>query len=363
MKKALVLSLAAVLCLGFASFAEDLFGTWDTLVCYTNVDAADCCPVLSTTLIVNYEICGWTFTSTTKFDLTNGWTDQTFGAVGQVGGFVVGSTVDFNPATVLFEKWTVTTNLDMLNVDLGFKFVLVPNDVTLTLTASGGIDCVDVTGTITFGAVGGGCDFDWQGVKFVATFPFDCADITATVEFDCTGFKYAQFCAMGLAFPTIDWVTIDVCFKFTVDAKTYTLTTNFDFGVEGCVDLILSEPTAIFGDITIDGVSLEATIGGVDFVGISYWGDAANEDKPGILADTDYWEAYQFSSSDDGCCGLFTFSLAVFFLENGTQLFDIAEIDTFFDIEISEQFTLGMTLAVDLEALEYTWCLHFLVEW
>jgi hypothetical protein len=268
MKKALVLSLAAVLCLGFASFAEDLFGTWDTLVCYTNVDAADCCPALSTTLIVNYEICGWTFTSTTKFNLTDGWTDQTFGAIGQVGGFVVGSTVDFNPVGALFEKWTVTTSLNLLASDLSFKF--------------------------------------------------------------------------------------------TTAAKTYTLTTNFDFGVEGCVDLILSEPTAIFGDITIDGVSMEATIGGVDFYGISYWGLG---DKPGILEGTDYWEAYQITSSDDGCCGLFTFGLTVFFLQNGTQLFDIAEIDTFFDIEISEQFTLGMTLNVDLEALEYTWCLHFLVEW
>lgn len=362
MKKALVLSLAAVLCLGVASFAEDLYGSWDTLICF---DPIECCPMIDTTLTVNYEICGWVFGSITEVDMT-GWTAQSFSLDGQLGLFGIASDVVFDPVDVEFDSWTVITSLNFVGVDFTGTFMLVPNDTSLTLVVEGTQTCPSFTGTLTFGTPDNDlCDFNWTGVTFMIDWTFcDCVDIVATIIFDCSGFVSAEFCAEGVVIPGIDWVSLDFCFLYETQTKSYTMATNFDFGLEGCITLILSEPTAIFGDLTIDGVQVECTIGGVDFVGISYWGDLTGLAKPGILSDTPYWEAYQIKTDDDGCCGDFTFDLTLYFLEGGDQLFDIAEIDTSFDIGISDQFTLGMTLDLVLDpGVTVDWCLHFVVEW
>jgi len=366
MKKALVLSLAAVLCLGVASFAEDLYGTWDTLICF---DTETCCPTIDTTLTVNYEICGWVFDSMTEITMA-GWIAQSFSLDGQLGLFGISSDVVFNPAqvqTAAFTSWTVITSLNFVGVDLTGTFVLTPGNTSLSLVVDGSASCLDFTGTLTFGDPDNdACDFDWTGVTFVIDFPLcGCANIEATVIFDCDGFVSAEFCALEIAIPGIEWATIDICFLYETQTKSYSFDYNFDLGVEGCLKLLMTTPTNPFaGGITLDGVELDCTIGGVDFIGISYWGDAADDDKPGILAGTPYWEAYQIGTDDDGCCGDFTFDLTLFFLEGGSQLFDIAEIDTAFDIGISDQFTLGMTLDLVLDpALALDWCLHFVVEW
>jgi hypothetical protein len=333
----------------------------------------ECCPAIDTTLTVNYEICGWVFDMSTQGTMA-GWIAQSFSLDGQLGLFGISSDVVFNPAqvqTAAFTSWTVITSLNFVGVDLTGTFVLTPGNTSLSLVVDGSASCLDFTGTLTFGDPDNdACDFDWTGVTFVIDFPLcGCANIEATIIFDCSGFVSAEFCALDIAIPGVDWATIDICFLYETQTKSYTIDTNFDLGVEGCLKLLITQPTAIFGDLTVDGVQLDCTIGGVDFTGISYWGDTllhpvADADKPGILADTPYWEAYQIRTDDDGCCGDFTFGLTVFFLEGGVKLFDIAEIDTYFDIGISDQFTLGMTLDLVLDpAVVVDWCLHFLVEW
>ena len=87
--------------------------------------------------------------------------------------------------------------------------------------------------------------------------------------------------------------------------------------------------------------------------------------KPSILAGTPYWEAYQISTTDDGCCGPFDFDILIGFLEGGAQLFDVAGVEANFSIQISTQFTFGMGLVLDLDTAPTfaEWTLSFLVEW
>jgi hypothetical protein len=365
MKKALVLSLAAVLGLGFASFAQTLSGSWDTTI---GIQPGP--PVvlsIDSELIVTYAVSGWSFTSDTVVDET-GWTKQHFDVSGSLGAFSLGSVLTFNPTGGAFTSWVVDGGLSLAGVTFDAAFTLVPNNTKLVITAGGAAGTVDVGATITFGDTDGvdGCDLDFASVLINVGFPFCCADVASEIYFTCAGFQYVEFTVEGIALPGISWVTLDAVLTFEVDEKTLELTPSFDFGLTACFDIYLSEPGEIFGDVVVQGIGIECEIGGVSFTGISWLDDeTADDDKPGILAGTPYWEAYQIATTDDGCCGPFTFDITVFFLEGGAMLFDVSAIEANFDIVISTQFTFGMGLMLDFDAAPVfsSWTLHFLVEW
>jgi hypothetical protein len=99
----------------------------------------------------------------------------------------------------------------------------------------------------------------------------------------------------------------------------------------------------------------------VEFTGISFWGEGT---KPGILAGTPYWEAYQIATTDDGCCGPFTFDITVYFLDGGALLFDIAELEANMSIEVATQFTFSTGINIVLDPIPgFSWTVGFLVEW
>jgi hypothetical protein len=86
--------------------------------------------------------------------------------------------------------------------------------------------------------------------------------------------------------------------------------------------------------------------------------------RPGLLQyHNTYWEAYNIATTDDGCCGPFAFDVTIFFAESSTLLFDVAELDAAFTIQISTQFTMGMTMGIDLLLDTITWGLTFDVVW
>jgi hypothetical protein len=358
MKKALVLSLAVVLGLGVASFAQTLSGSWDTTIGITPSPVA---LTIDSELIVTYAVSGWSFTSDTVIDET-GWTKQHFDVSGALGAFTLGSTLTFNPAIPSFTKWVVTGGLSLAGVSFDGTFTLLPSDTSLKIVGSGSAGTVDVAATLLLGTVDTVCDFNFNGVKLTIDFPFCCAEISSEISFTCAGFQYITFETTGIALPGISWATLDALLTFTVDHKSLVVTPNFDFGAVACFDIYLSTPGQLFGDITVDGIGLSCEIGGVSFTGISYWGA---EPKPGLLKGTSYWEAYQISTTDDGCCGPFNFDITVYFLEAGTKLFDVAKLVSNFDIQISTQFTFGMGLTLDFEAVPTftNWTLTFLVEW
>jgi len=329
---------------------------------------------INSVLTVDYSVSGWSFTSVTTLDET-GWLGQSFDVTGALGAFVLGSTLVFDPASVLFESWEVTSGVAIVGVTFDATFALVPGDTMLEIVAGGKAGLVTVTIDMTFGSAyldddgvwqadDEVCDFDWAGVDITVAFPFSCANITSKISFDCDGFNYVNFVVKGIAIPNLPWVKLNATLKFTVLEKTLVFTPVFNFGATACFDLYIAQEKSgnlTLGDFYFDGIGLKAAFGGVEFYGLSFWGTHAT--KPLILGD--YWEMYQIKTTDDGCCGPFGFTVQVFFEKGGLQLFDVAEIAASMEIQIATQFTFSTGIAIDLsmDPAFTEWTIGFLVEW
>ena len=401
MKRALVLSLIFAVGLGIAGFGlgETLTGKWDTdLILDFTQPIWPAGITVVTVLDVDYTVGDWTFGSYTK--ISNGsWGTQYFDAAGVLGAFTITSKLEFDPALVAFKKWTSTVDVSIAGVTFGAKFELVPLATRLTLTGSGVAGAVTIGVTVVLGDLivddpltelieGDGCDLDFASAKFVVGFPFCCADVTSTLYITCEGFDYVKFCISDLTIENLPWLTLGACVMFEEQTKTFTLSTDFDLGVIGCdFDLFYRldktggtnySPLHIDG-FFIDGIQIACEIGGVAFTGITYFGPdifgADADESPGILAGyEEYWEAYQIATTDDGCCGPFSFDVTVFFDEDDKdplddpagvdELFDVAYLVANMSIQIATQFTFDMGVETDLEAGQVNkWTFGFLVEW
>jgi len=402
MKKALVLSLVAVLCLGAASFAQTLSGKWNTTVTITPAPTVSM--TISSELIVTYSISGWSFSSDSLIDSANGWHLQKFDTTGTLGAFTVSSDLVFDPSIPQMIQWVTSTELSLAGVDLTAEFVSVPGDTALIFTGKGTAGDVDVSATLTlgtawfdtyadnpvYGAYGytfwypaevndDGCGFPFESIDITVGFPFCCADVTATVDFTCAGFQYADFGVTGIQVPNLPWFSFDADLHFTMQTKTIVLTPVFNFGNDACFNLYISQASNVdengqvivpgtpltLGDISLNGIDFTCTLGGVTFYDISYWGIGTIYDKPGILYGTNYWEAFKISTSDDACCGPFSFYLIGYFSQTGTRLFDLSMLKASMSLQVAQQFkfTMGMKLNLDTAPLFQQWTLGFTVTW
>jgi hypothetical protein len=384
MKRALVLSLIFAVGLGIAAFGQTLSGSWETEIVLDLTpgavwpDDVD----INSEILIDYTVGDWTFSSET--DIANGvWTNQDFDFAGVLGAFTISGDVEFDPVAVEFVSLEADASVSIAGVSFGVEFTLVPNGTELILTGSGVAGDVTIDVEIGLGDLDG-CDFDFDYVEIGVDFPFCCADISADLVFTCAGFDSITFCFDGLTIENLPWLTLGACIVFQTDSKVFTLDPDIDLGVIGCdFDLFyrLKITDAAYGPYTanesllidgiqFDGIQIACEIGGVAFTGISYWGPDDHgpwyaPGSPGILYGyEEYWEAYQIATTDDGCCGPFSFDVTVFFDENGSALFDVAYVVANLEIQIATQFTFGMGLETDLEAgtvndLVFT----FLVEW
>lgn len=379
MKRALVLSLAVVLGLGIATFAQTLSGIWDTTITI-DPQAGTVAAFLDfeSELTVIYEVGGWAFTSFSAFD-DNGWVDQTFSAEGSLGAWSFASTVDFNP-TGAFEELEVSVGVTLAGMTFGAEFTLADMDVELVITGEGSTGLVDIEIEVTFGGDDNDiCDLDWAGVIVTVDFPFCCADVSATIEFDCYGFQEACISVQNVLIPNLPWVTIgaEVCFQ--TESKTLVLTPAFDFGADICFDLYIDQlytggigPASVLTltDFTISGIGLSCEIGGIAFEALSYWGLATygvySNDFPGILGGFGqlYWEAYRISTIGETCCGGgFGFDITVYFSDASTNLFDVSLFVANMSLDIGTQLTFSMGLEMDVTNGLTEWTIGFLVTW
>ena len=110
MKKALVLAFVLVLGLGAWAFAGPLTGSVDFSASFvpSASDFNDFVDSLSATIELDYTIGGWTFGSSSGFNL-HGFSSQQFTAEGTLGAFTLSSTMNFKPATVTKETWAYNT--------------------------------------------------------------------------------------------------------------------------------------------------------------------------------------------------------------------------------------------------------------
>lgn len=404
MKKALVLSLAVVLGLGIASFAQTLSGSWDTTVTINPVGPA---LVIDSELIVTYAVSGWTFSSDSVLDEL-GWEGQSFSVDGALGAFTLGSILEFDTINAAFDSLEVTGGLSLAGVTFDALFVLTADvfaqsapahDTALVLKGSGTAGTVDVSVSLKLGsafqlpldpewyAYDSICDFNFSEVVIDVSFPFCCADITSEIAFNCSGFEYVTFSTSGIAIPNLPWVKLGAVLTFDlVDGKTLELKPTFDFGAITCFNLYIAQlhtDGAILPvgdlhlfDIVIQGISLTCDIGGVQFKGISWITDAGHGavSRPSALkvyigdSSKTYWEMYQISTTDDGCCGPFEFSVGVYFKQGGLKLFDVSLFKADMSIQVATQFTFSTGIIMDLEpavpGVTFTqWTVGFKVEW
>ena len=391
MRKALVLSLAVVLGLGFAAFAQGvLSGEWDVQITI-DPTAEDIATFMdfSTDLTVVYSVGGWSFTSYTTVDDT-GWSAQSFDAAGAFGAFTVAGGIVFDPLGEdgLPEWITMDTSFTFGAVAISFDFDLYDACIRLVVTGTATTGLVDITVAVTFGEltfdtttgwpIAEDCDccLCWTDASITVDFPFCCADVTATLDISCeNGFEEACFAVSGIAVPNLPWLSLDAEVCFVLETKTLTLTPNFDFGADVCFDIYICEEASggvgplggalVLGNFVIEGIGLVCEIGGVSFTGISYWGTDYCDLKPDALGT--YWEMYKIATTEDACCGPFDFSLAVFFDSTAEDLsgylFDIAAFEAAFSYELGEALTFSMGLDYTAADGLTEWTIGFNIVW
>lgn len=370
-----MLGLIGMVWLTFAGMAATLSGSWDTDVTIdpqqTNFnDALSAVSVLT----VSYSVDGWTFTSITELD-DSGWIDQDFVVVGVLGAFSMTSSLGFDPVIPAFDTWNAIASVTIAGVSFAADFTLEDNDVTLVLNGSGIADDVILGVELTFGGDDNDiCDLNWVDLELSLGFPFGCTLLEAAIAFDCDGFENIVFVAEGIAIPGVPFMTLDATLEFTLQTKSLTLSPRFDFGATACVDLYIDLGSTggvgpgnvlTLDSVTIEGIGITCDIGLATFTALSFWGVVADlEDKPGLLSDTPYWEVYAVSSNDVACCGPFGFDLAVYFLDAGAMLFDVALIEADMTLQVASQFTFNMGMEIDVEAGAFTeWVIGLLVSW
>jgi len=150
MKKALVLSLAVILGLGIAAFGQ-ITGSWSSTFVVDPVPVVTFTS-MSSTLAVNYAISGWTFGSTSSFNL-GGYSAQAFKVSGALGAFTFASNMSFAPM-VVSEKtyiWPAALVHDLVYVN-GYSNVC-PLSFTATKWAPAFLKW-DVSAKVTIAGVG-----------------------------------------------------------------------------------------------------------------------------------------------------------------------------------------------------------------
>jgi len=382
MKKALVLTLAFALGLGIAAFAAPLSGSWATDITLTlssgNLTiAADA--DFSSALEVDYVVGGWTFGSDTGFDLA-GWHTQKFTAVGVLGAFSFDSTLKFSPVDVAFSSWDTSGSVSIAGVSFGGEFLLADGSGwTFTAGGSAGDLTIDAAAYFNMDSLGNLVQtgsaaycFCFTGVSFTVHFPFTCIeDVKTTLSFSQSGFDYVKFQASGIDIPGISWLTFSSTLKFTVDTKTLTLTPALNLGTPACVDLYVTlesnSETYVISGLDIYAIGLSTDIGGVSFSTLSIWDAttwAAEQDPNGLESwYNTYWERFIIASSSDSCCGgNFTFSVATYFLDTHTTLFDWGMTDVDVSYGIGSNFTVSSGLVVKTTGLTEL-SLGFTVTW
>jgi len=370
-KRTLVFGLIGVLGLAFGGMAATLSGSWDTNVTIdpqqTNFNDAI---GLVSVVTVAYSVDGWTFTSITDLD-EGGWTDQDFAVAGVLGAFSITSALDLDPAIPVFGSWNTTVNVSLAGVSFGIDFSLEDNDVTLVVNGSGVAGDVILGVEITFGGDDNDiCDLNWVDLEISLGLPFCSSVLVAAISFDCDGFENIVFTAEGIVIPNLPFMTLDATLEFTLQTKSLTLSPSIDFGAVVCFDLYIdlgstggTGPGSVLtlDSITFEGIGITCDIGTVTFTALSFWGDGT---KPGLLASTPYWEVYAVSSNEEACCGPFGFDLAVYFLDAGAMLFDVALIDADVTLQVAPPFTFNMGMEVNLETGAFTeWVIGFLATW
>ncbi len=346
-----------VLTVSFLSHAKtSLSGTWEVSI---NVDPAAFPPTIHSTVDLTYEIGDWSLMSSAGWAST-GLTKLDFKSTGSLGDFSLSSSLSFDPGAVRFKRWKVSADWDAKGLSLSSSFQITPNYVALDISADG------ESGDLSLGIdvelrTRGGCELLLQGIDLSIDLPFCCASVSSEVSFSKDGFRELGFSVSDIEIEHLPWMSIDADLTFKTDAKELDLSSSFDFGMLPCIDFYIEVQTAStlqISSISIYGIGIRCNIGDISFEALSYL-DGTHKLKG------KYWEMVALSFDDEAdCCGPFSGSVAVYFLQGGAMLFDVAYFEGSFSVVINQSLTFDMALAWDIEAgslgkltlrMEVTW--------
>jgi len=171
MKKALVLALVLVLGVGIFAFAGPLTGSWSFSVTLDPDAAAysDFVDDLSASLALDYTVGGWTFGSSSTFDIL-GWSAQSFTATGTLGAFTFDSKMNFKPRTITGVTYSYTFTQTYSQIaDVYWTSCWLGKDEYVTKTYGAAFDDWTVTGSVSIAGV------DFEGLFFLEGYAGDTA--------------------------------------------------------------------------------------------------------------------------------------------------------------------------------------------
>ena len=336
-------------------------GTWDFDAYFSQTSSSIS---LSSAVALDYSIGDWVLSSESVFDMSLGFSEQDFFAVGILGAFSITSGAVFSPILATYEYSWFSAEVGIAGVDLTltvdhflypFGFIEWPcdpiSDSYILYTIQAEVDPAYVSMSF-YDCCSATCfndfSFSLSGLEFCnATFG-------TSVGFSCEGFEGIHFTLEGIAFPAIDWMAFDLDIFFTTQTetqKTLTLTPVVTME-EACLTLwaeVSQTGSLTITGLNIYGIGIEATWEGVTFYSASSLDPARNVDITGF---TDFWEMFTISSEGDACCGGVTdFYVSTYFLSGSSMLFDWGRTDVYLDFGISSNFSLRSWFEVDVDGL------------
>ena len=229
-----------------------------------------------------------------------------------------------------------------------------------------------------------GCRTVFSFLDIKATIPFCCASVGVDLSFSEHGFEHIRFTTGYFEIPNLPWLQFNLELRFTTDEKGLWGNTSIHLGEFACIRPYFwtmgwwdwgqfgpGSPT-LMDNFALAALHLECQIGRVTLRAGSNFTEITNFffDRMGrpwripthspfigsgnvppihehcVRQDHRYEEFVGILAGGDPCCGEgFTFSAFVWFNESdddgqppSNQLFDIAEFDLDFGIDITEKF-------------------------
>lgn len=249
MKRILIVT-ALVFGLGITGLAAGTFsGSWATDITITELQT----PVFGvvSVLSVDYTIAGWVFGSVSRIRGTGGaitWDRQCFRAGGALGAFTITNHLRFVPTPVYpavlpaFTFLRSAAGVSIAGVNFSSRLLIVEGGSGFRLGFSAPVEDL----TFAAGAYFGAYEFDttwgsppipadhinhiphFRGIDFDLVIPFYSTELRIDVDF-ATGFQDITFRVPR--FPLgIPQFTLDLSVRYTLEAKTVTVTPRFAVG-------------------------------------------------------------------------------------------------------------------------------------
>jgi len=253
-----------------------------------------------TTLTLNYEVAGWTFTSISKFD-NSGFTDQCFKAKGTFGAAEVSAYIDFDPSVPAYKESWLKASLDFAGVSFTSKVSHKSGEMDYNFTAEADplkviLNMVDYCTGIQF-----------KDLKITLSDISLCCGVTYDTELYFTkenGFEYLKFSANDL-FDLCCGISFSASIKYGVNYKSVSITPKWA-GIENCI--------TVYGDVkwednTLAGWELKAWKIYCEFAEcnkltlVTALDPAWYNDKVEDVFEDDEFEYIKASFCGAGCCG------------------------------------------------------------